>query len=917
MDRTANYLNLMAIISLSGVITTACSDSFMKSSIRNKTSGLAALSTTIDEAGNITATIDPNATTTQIMRFDSGALAGSAIAIPPGALSIPVEITVGQGPTLSSADFLAEIGLTNNTVTAAGPSVSFIPSSNVEASNPFTLSLPLSITALALVGNNDNLVVMYHWSQVVNGEVTFVKGVIPGEEVVISNNKVTFQTTKFGTFQLARAEKPISSRVSAPTSEGTGTVANAKFPLLGDWGMCVAQQAYTEPSFLKPTWGFVQTGNQKVINPVHLSFRGETSKLEIKKYPGTSCNGQPQNVDSYGFVGVDNSLIATSSFRIFNVDNPTSFSSCLPVHLRPPPPPYIDINQVDRSRTSDGTEINTTVSRQYNETQITLSAYGSADCNSNFIKAITSTEATLTLSLTGPDSDETSMWVQVKDNASDLKSACVPVPAIKSSTTGISLNKFIHSSSGYNGIFWGAISGIYSYRLHGYNTQDCSGIVSKSKDAGTDTFIYFGDGDDESNLRSFKIEGTPPTSIPTTSSECHTILPYQNMPKFIPTGYEARSTWAQLRWDHVGVMKNDLMITQYDGLDCSSNPKALDMSSEVWWGEFNGSKSINNLERQKDYSFKLELESTPSISYCQNVSTTDADMPDWSHGNSFSVRNLPDDGLKVIAKTTVTNGKTDYKLKISINGMAPVERYSSNIPVGTVSEATLATIPKSEAENNIITAIAPDGCYFSSSPGKRDRAQSISTYSIASANEVICDGSMPDGGGGGGDSFGAPPNTVKSKQMRLGIISGGKVTFSEELFASENCALGTKLSQIIEDGSATFTSDAGTFPIDVSFNRKEGLIFTDSGVTAANKDPDQFGCGLKNWVLGAKQNLTESSCGNDKRTEYLRFKVSDDNQLLFTCDPNIMNDSVYGKTPEMRFPGCDTAKSPTFKRRGS
>jgi YD repeat-containing protein len=113
MDRTANYLNLIAIISLSGVITTACSDSFMKSSIRNKTSGLAALSTTIDEAGNITATIDPNATTTQIMRFDSGALAGSAIAIPPGSLSIPVEITVGQGPTLSSADFLAEIGLTN------------------------------------------------------------------------------------------------------------------------------------------------------------------------------------------------------------------------------------------------------------------------------------------------------------------------------------------------------------------------------------------------------------------------------------------------------------------------------------------------------------------------------------------------------------------------------------------------------------------------------------------------------------------------------------------------------------------------------------------------------------------------------------------------------------------------------------
>ena len=186
MDRTANYLNLIAIISLSSVMTTACSDSFMQSSVRNKTSGLAALSTTVDAAGNITAAFDPNATSTQVMRFDSGTLAGSAIAIPPGALSIPVSITVGEGETLSSSEFLQTLGITSNNVTAAGPSVSFVPSTNVEATNPFTLSIPISMTtALALTAGNENIVVMYRWMKVINGETTYSMGIIPGNEVVI------------------------------------------------------------------------------------------------------------------------------------------------------------------------------------------------------------------------------------------------------------------------------------------------------------------------------------------------------------------------------------------------------------------------------------------------------------------------------------------------------------------------------------------------------------------------------------------------------------------------------------------------------------------------------------------------------------------------------------------------------------
>ena len=236
MGRSRTSQILLALATLAFV---ACNDKFMAQSARSKTSALAAISTTVDEAGNISGTIDPSASATQLLKFSSGELAGSAIAIPPGALSIPVSVTVGAGESLSSSQFLQDVGITNNSISAAGPSVAFTPSQPVEATNPFTLSIPFSSgSSLSLTTSNDNIVVLYRWTKVVNGESSHSMGIIPAKDVVIAKDKVSFQTTKFGVFQIGRAETKIPERVNVQSVQPPAPKRDLSNPLIGAWSAC-------------------------------------------------------------------------------------------------------------------------------------------------------------------------------------------------------------------------------------------------------------------------------------------------------------------------------------------------------------------------------------------------------------------------------------------------------------------------------------------------------------------------------------------------------------------------------------------------------------------------------------------------------------------------------------------------------
>jgi hypothetical protein len=192
----------------------------MKQTTANKMGAVANLQTTLDDAGNFVAQIDPSKAETQLMRITEGAIAGAAVAIPPSALSIPISIMVGEGVALTTNSFSQDLGLTGNKIAAGGPSVSFTASEDVVASNPLTLSIPFGALAFALADvDTENLVVMYRWMSLKDGEPSYEVGVIPGDKVTRGQNKVSFQTTKFGTFQVGIAETKITKTLLATTEE--------------------------------------------------------------------------------------------------------------------------------------------------------------------------------------------------------------------------------------------------------------------------------------------------------------------------------------------------------------------------------------------------------------------------------------------------------------------------------------------------------------------------------------------------------------------------------------------------------------------------------------------------------------------------------------------------------------------------
>lgn len=242
LKKAVTFVSLLAM-SL-GLLST-CGESFMKQKTLNESTASLELAATADAAGNYTSAIDPNSKTTQVLRA-AGTLSGSAIALPPGALGIDLSITIGSGETLTSTDISQQIGLGDNTASAAGPSVSFVPSQNVQASTPFTLSIPVSGTSLALAStSNDNLVVMYKWMKVENGVTSFALGIITRDQLTIGSKAVQFQTDKFGTFQLAVTQTKITAPISVPTSEPPVLKNDATNPLVGVWSQCYANSNYS------------------------------------------------------------------------------------------------------------------------------------------------------------------------------------------------------------------------------------------------------------------------------------------------------------------------------------------------------------------------------------------------------------------------------------------------------------------------------------------------------------------------------------------------------------------------------------------------------------------------------------------------------------------------------------------------
>jgi hypothetical protein len=167
--------------------------------------------TTVDTKstrGGFSATFDPNSTTPQIMSISQGALKGVSIALPVGALSIPLTLTVTAGSSPNSTQLMNTLGLKDNKITTSGTPVEITPSASVDLKNPMVLSIPLP-TAAGLTGgtiNQERMAVIYKIKVAEGSDTGSFTGIMPAKNLNVSNGNVLFETKFFGWFTVAEME---------------------------------------------------------------------------------------------------------------------------------------------------------------------------------------------------------------------------------------------------------------------------------------------------------------------------------------------------------------------------------------------------------------------------------------------------------------------------------------------------------------------------------------------------------------------------------------------------------------------------------------------------------------------------------------------------------------------------------------
>jgi hypothetical protein len=147
---------------------------------------------TVDPATG--ATISANGIASSDPRFSN-----AAVVIPPGALSLPVDISIFQAQSLVSSSTASAVGSSN--LTAAGPAVAILPSQAVSITNPLAISIPFSALT-SLTGNKQIVVIAIYPGESKNRLETFV-----GDELDFGTaGVVKISITNFGAFQVVYSD---------------------------------------------------------------------------------------------------------------------------------------------------------------------------------------------------------------------------------------------------------------------------------------------------------------------------------------------------------------------------------------------------------------------------------------------------------------------------------------------------------------------------------------------------------------------------------------------------------------------------------------------------------------------------------------------------------------------------------------
>lgn len=159
--------------------------------------------------------IDPQSKSDTLIAAPSGALSGSSITVPTGALAVATDLVFEQAAPIAETSLVSSVGIdTGTTVSPVGSGLVIRPSNEVELLGTLVISLPLNGSAsLHLQGKN--YAVFY--KQFIGGSLQ--DGVIPGRELRFTDEGTVVFEGFFGAYWLVELSKPVEARVEVKAAE--------------------------------------------------------------------------------------------------------------------------------------------------------------------------------------------------------------------------------------------------------------------------------------------------------------------------------------------------------------------------------------------------------------------------------------------------------------------------------------------------------------------------------------------------------------------------------------------------------------------------------------------------------------------------------------------------------------------------
>lgn len=309
---------------------------------------------TTTSGNGVKATLDPNATSAQLISLDSGALSGVSIAFPVGSLSIPLTISVMQGQSVSGDTLLQNLGISGNGITNSGTPVEVTASAAKDLTSPMVLAIPIPNTTGLVDSTVDRtkLAVIYR-VKVAEGDKAGgnFTGIVPASTLAIDNGKVLFETKYFGWFSVVVMQNtaPAATEVKATyadqraammfattadlpscTTADTNRIAYVAAPSDGKyWVYCngsswiavpknpvdvVVPTPYPTPSTAQPARLLRQSDNTEIGRVLAVGTTSSPTRLQI-----TGSSGGKYIVDVYlnASTGISSSDIYSGAGMVY------------------------------------------------------------------------------------------------------------------------------------------------------------------------------------------------------------------------------------------------------------------------------------------------------------------------------------------------------------------------------------------------------------------------------------------------------------------------------------------------------------------------------------------------------------------------------------------------------------------------